>query len=50
MLPNLFAAAFLLALVGCATTGEPLPPAPTTAEIVQMAQAGAPPAEIIQRM
>jgi hypothetical protein len=41
----------LAALVaGCASLGPPLPPQPTTAEIVQMAKDGMPPAAIIQRI
>ena len=39
---------FLFALAGCATT--PLPPPPTTAEIVQMAREGQPADAIIQRI
>jgi hypothetical protein len=45
----LLLAGFTLMLGGCATL-PPLPPAPTTDEIVQMSKDGIPPAEIIQRM
>ena len=39
-----------LALSGCATLGEPLPPPPSLAEIVESAKAGQPPQQIIERM
>lgn len=35
---------------GCATFGQPLPPPPTTAEIVQMAKDGVPADDIIKRI
>ena len=44
------AASLLLALAGCATFGEALPPAPSLAEIVESAKAGQPPQQIIERM
>jgi hypothetical protein len=37
-------------LSGCATIGEPLPPAPTLAEIVSMSKEGVSAKEIIERM
>lgn len=46
-----FAATVLaMAVSGCATLGRPLPPPPTTAEIVQMAKDGHSTEEIIARM
>jgi len=45
-------AAFVLVslLGGCAALGPPLPPPPTTAEIVQMARGGVGADEIVQRI
>jgi hypothetical protein len=43
-------AAAVLALAGCATLGEPLPPPPSLAEIVASARAGEPAQQIIERM
>jgi hypothetical protein len=37
-------------LIGCATFGKPLPPAPTVAEIVQLAKDGVAAEDIIKRM
>lgn len=37
-------------VAGCATFGEPLPPPPTLAEIVESSKAGQPPTQIIERM
>jgi hypothetical protein len=48
-LKTLVAAAFLLAVAGCATM-ERLPPAPTLAEIVEASRAGQTPQQIIERM
>lgn len=45
------AAAALASLLGaCASLAPPLPPPPTTAEIVQMAQVGAGAEEIVERI
>jgi hypothetical protein len=44
------AAALLATLAGCATFGEPLPPPPSLAEIVESAKAGQSPQQIIERM
>jgi len=41
---------FAATLAGCATMGKPLPPPPTTAEIVQLASEGTPAGEIIKRI
>jgi hypothetical protein len=46
--PSVFALAALLG--ACASFGPPLPPAPTTAEIVQMAKEGLAPEAIIKRI
>ena len=40
----------MLSLGGCATLGEPLPPPPSLAEIVESAKAGQPAQQIIERM
>ena len=39
-----------LALSGCVTMGEPLPPPPSLAEIIESAKAGQSPQQIIERM
>ncbi|MCE2948339.1 MAG: hypothetical protein ACK515_27460 [bacterium] len=44
------AAALLATLAGCATFGEPVPPPPSLAEIVESAKAGQSPQQIIERM
>ncbi len=46
----LAAASLSLTVSGCSTLGEPLPPAPTPAEIVAAAKAGQTAQQIIERM
>ena len=42
--------ALLCTAAGCATLGEPLPPPPSLAQIVEMSKAGQTPQQIIERM
>ncbi len=46
----LCAAALLAMVSGCATFGEPLPPAPSLVDIVESSKAGQSPQQIIERM
>ena len=50
MTRTLLVVALLIAVGGCATFGEPLPPQPTLAEIVAASKAGESPQQIIERM
>lgn len=46
----LLAVATLLLVSGCASLGQPRPPAPTVEEIIKLSKEKVPPSEIIKRM
>jgi hypothetical protein len=47
---SLAIALLVCVMSGCATFGEPLPPAPTLVELVEWSKAGQTPQQIIERM